>query len=304
MWLGVDFFLAHRVYVANSQHRLYFTYNGGPVFDFSAARKGIPDSAAPEPSVGNIDADSFARRAAALLARGDVIAALAEYTRARAAAPDNADYALGRAQARLAGKDAGLARADLDDAIRLDPRQVGARIVRSRLAIYAHDRGAALVDLDAADKSMPKEADTRLMLGELYIAIDAFAPAIRQFDQWLDTHPSDIGRARALNDRCWARALANETLAPALADCNAALRARRDANFLDSRGLVHLRLGQWESAVADYDAALATRPKSPWSLYGRGIAELRLGRSGAGQADLVAAAALAPICRPGPRPME
>jgi predicted aspartyl protease len=33
--LGADFFLSHRIYVANSQHKLYFTYNGGPVFRLS-----------------------------------------------------------------------------------------------------------------------------------------------------------------------------------------------------------------------------------------------------------------------------
>lgn len=33
--LGADFFLAHHVYVANSQGRLYFTYSGGPVFRVS-----------------------------------------------------------------------------------------------------------------------------------------------------------------------------------------------------------------------------------------------------------------------------
>ncbi len=30
--IGADFFLAHHVYVANSQGKLYFSYNGGPVF--------------------------------------------------------------------------------------------------------------------------------------------------------------------------------------------------------------------------------------------------------------------------------
>jgi len=30
--IGADFFLAHHVYVANSQGKIYFTYNGGPVF--------------------------------------------------------------------------------------------------------------------------------------------------------------------------------------------------------------------------------------------------------------------------------
>jgi hypothetical protein len=35
MVIGADFFLSHRVYVASSQHRLYFTYNGGPVFNLN-----------------------------------------------------------------------------------------------------------------------------------------------------------------------------------------------------------------------------------------------------------------------------
>jgi predicted aspartyl protease len=37
MLIGADFFLSHRVYVASSHRQLYFTYNGGPVFDLAAA---------------------------------------------------------------------------------------------------------------------------------------------------------------------------------------------------------------------------------------------------------------------------
>ena len=32
MLLGADFFLSHRILISNSQKRVYFTYNGGPVF--------------------------------------------------------------------------------------------------------------------------------------------------------------------------------------------------------------------------------------------------------------------------------
>lgn len=34
--IGADFFMAHHVYVANSQGKLYFTYSGGPVFRSTA----------------------------------------------------------------------------------------------------------------------------------------------------------------------------------------------------------------------------------------------------------------------------
>ena len=39
MLIGADFFLSHRIYVASSQRKLYFTYNGGPVFNLARARE-------------------------------------------------------------------------------------------------------------------------------------------------------------------------------------------------------------------------------------------------------------------------
>lgn len=37
MMIGADFFLSHHVLVSNSQSKLYFTYNGGPVFNYEKA---------------------------------------------------------------------------------------------------------------------------------------------------------------------------------------------------------------------------------------------------------------------------
>lgn len=49
MLLGMDFFQSHRLYVSKRQRRLYFTYNGGPMFTLAAqlkARAAAPASAA------------------------------------------------------------------------------------------------------------------------------------------------------------------------------------------------------------------------------------------------------------------
>ena len=46
MLLGADFFLSHHIYVASGQRKLYFTYNGGPVFDLKTE---APEGSAPEP---------------------------------------------------------------------------------------------------------------------------------------------------------------------------------------------------------------------------------------------------------------
>jgi len=46
MLIGADFFLSHRIYVANSQNKLYFTYQGGPVFNLAGGARSVPEPAA------------------------------------------------------------------------------------------------------------------------------------------------------------------------------------------------------------------------------------------------------------------
>jgi gag-polyprotein putative aspartyl protease len=47
MLLGADFFLSHRIYVASGQRKLYFTYNGGPVFDLGTGSPPKPTDPSP-----------------------------------------------------------------------------------------------------------------------------------------------------------------------------------------------------------------------------------------------------------------
>lgn len=71
---------------------------------------------------------------------------------------------------------------------------------------------------------------------------------------------------------------AGDQLQRALADCNESLRQRaNDANALDSRGLLHLKLADLDAAITDYEAALRLDPRRPGSLYGCGIAGLKKG---------------------------
>jgi tetratricopeptide (TPR) repeat protein len=68
-----------------------------------------------------------------------------------------------------------------------------------------------------------------------------------------------------------------------------------DPGTLDSRGFTFLKLGRFEQAIADYDAALTRNPRQPSSLYGRGQARLRTQKDPEGaRADLAAAKALDP----------
>ncbi|MHB8284771.1 MAG: aspartyl protease family protein [Caulobacteraceae bacterium] len=45
MLLGADFFLAHHILISNQQKVVYFTYNGGPVFDTSQPHRATPPTA-------------------------------------------------------------------------------------------------------------------------------------------------------------------------------------------------------------------------------------------------------------------
>jgi tetratricopeptide (TPR) repeat protein len=66
----------------------------------------------------------------------------------------------------------------------------------------------------------------------------------------------------AWNSRCWARAIIGE-LETALQDCNQALQMRPAySEALDSRGLVYLKMGKLDEAIADYTSVLEVRKKN------------------------------------------
>jgi tetratricopeptide (TPR) repeat protein len=313
MLIGPDFFLSHRIYVASSQRKLYFTYNGGPVFDLrnspkpaaeaavAGATAAVPSDAAPiaadtQPDNPG-DASGWARRGTASAARHDFASAIAELTRACELAPSESSYSFERGRVYWENRQGELALADFDQAIKLKPDNLEALLARASLRARRQAAPEAIVaDLEAADRAAPKEADAHLQIGHLYEYLEQPAAAIVQYNKWIDSHPSDnLLMAPALNARCWARALVGQGLEQALADCNAALRARPGtASFLDSRGLVYLRLGNYDKAIADYDAALHQQAKSAWSLYGRGLAKTHKGKPSEGQSDLAAATALQP----------
>lgn len=297
MLIGADFFLSHHVLVSNSQHRLYFTYNGGRVFDLTtsiADAKG--DEAPPAGPSAQTDgpepttADGFARRGAAREARLDHAGALADMNRAIELAPANASYRQTRAGAYIAAKQLDRALADLDAAVRIEPSDADLLLERAEVQRRRKQFASAAADLTAATALVPAKSRRRLGIAGLLAEVDAFDAAIAQYTAWLVSNPGSSHDPQALNGRCWARALAGRELDKALADCNTAHNVVPGASdILDSRGLVRLRRGEYEKAIADYDVVLAKTPTMTWSLYGRGLAERHLGQAAKGDADVAAA---------------
>jgi tetratricopeptide (TPR) repeat protein len=109
-------------------------------------------------------------------------------------------------------------------------------------------------------------------------------------DQLVQSAPNN---ARELGIRCFMRAAAGRDLQLALTDCNEALRLDpEDYSVLENRGLVYLRLGRFDEAIADYDASLKRAPKHSLALFGRGIAKQRRGHTVESSVDIAAAKAI------------
>ena len=316
MLIGADFFLSHRIYVASKQGKLFFTYNGGAVFNLSvspppataqadpagradpvpAAASGDPPKATSDPAK---EASELARRGAAHAARREFADAIADLTRACELAPDVPDYFYERGVAHAENRQQAAALEDFDQTIRLKPDHVPALVARAEVRIAAGDSAHAIEDLDSADRNASKEADARLRMAVVYVHADRLPQAQAQLDLWIAAHKADARLAVALNERCWVKTLSGQDLPQALDDCTAALnlsdkKAVESARLFSGRGLVRLRLGDYQKSIADYDASLGLQPGDPWALYGRAVDEKRLGNSAASDSDAAAARAIWP----------
>lgn len=297
MLLGVDFFLAHHIFVANSQKRIYFTYNGGRVFSLAQAPAGSdkPDVAATGALDAPKTADDYALRGQAHLSRGEPAAALTDLDTAIGMRPDQADWYAMRARVHLALKQPDAAMADLDKAIGLDPDDVETLLQRARLKLGRQDKAGAENDIAAARQWAPPGSQQSRGVAQFYVAIDRPAEALPLLDDWIRLHRDDHDLGAMLSERCRARGLANVMLDKALEDCRRAIR--RDgarAEYLDSLALIQLRLKHYAEAIGSYEQALAQQPQSAWSRYGLGLARIRSGQVEAGNADLAAAEAIDP----------
>ncbi|RUL72253.1 tetratricopeptide repeat protein [Dyella choica] len=296
MLLGVDFILAHHMFIANSQRKAYFTYNGGRVFALAAApsdsdNSGTGTVAGDTPKTAN----DYALRGDAHLSRGEPKAAVADLDEAIRMAPGQAAYYAARARARTTDNQPDAALADLDKSLSLEPKNLDALLLRAELRLKRKDRTDAATDVTAARALAPAGSIQERLIAGLYVELDQPAMALPMLDDWIHLHGNDALLGTALNERCWARALSNQILDDALKDCRKAIkRDGENPDYLDSLGLVQLRLGHYPESIKAYEQALMHEPHSAWSRYGLGLAKIRNGQMDAGHADLAAAHALDP----------
>lgn len=256
-------------------------------------RQGKPDAAA-------VEADSLAAAAPrddyAQVAAGNIYSsvhkdaeAMKAYSRALAIAPKAYIY-INRAGHRPRSDMAGR-RADVDAALAADPTLTTAMAAKADLLVEQGDFAGATAVYSKALEGSPQDLGLLIGRGVVYARAGDGPRAEKDFAAARGKTP----QPGLLNNLCWAKATAGVALDSALQDCNAAVAGTPDQPaFLDSRGLVQLRLGHADDAIADYDRALAIRPDQPSSLFGRAVAWARKGDKTKSDADAAAAAKIDP----------
>jgi len=299
MLLGADFFLSHRIYVASRQDKIYFTYNGGPVFDLRATPKEAQTPAptttlaADGPADDGLDAHALRRRGTASAGRGDFDAAIADFDRAIALDATEPDNFYERALAKLQKRQPLAAIVDLDTALKLRPDHVQALIARGTVRLRGGNQAGASSDFQEALRVAPRDAGTAFRIAEAYQSAGQFAAAIERMDAWVTQFPKDDRLPTVLTARCWSRAMTGKDLNLARADCDSALKkGAKNSIAYDSRGLVWLLLGNYPEAIDDYKEALELQPKKASSLYGLGLAEIKAGAKDSGEKNIQAALAI------------
>ena len=241
MLIGTDFFLSHRIYVASSQRKLYFTYNGGPVFDLSAAPGGPPARARALPN---------AAPATATLAAGGTAGA---GTATAAAEPASAPDAAGGAPASSDGPVAANAAApplpadEPTDAAGYSRRGVAYAARRD----YAH----AIEDLTRACELAPMEPEYFYQRAEARLGNRQGALASADLDQAIalkpDYVPALVARAALRLNR---RDATGDAGGDVLADLDKVnLSVAKEADVRLPLGNLYARAGSLEQAIEQYD---------------------------------------------------
>jgi tetratricopeptide (TPR) repeat protein len=182
--------------------------------------------------------------------------------------------------------------ADYTEALRLKPDLAQALNNRGALFRATGKSREAIADFSAVIRLMPNGPNAFINRGIAFGEAGDYENAIRDFSQVVRLAPE---QAEGFAGRCWARALEGREPGAALGDCNYSLQLRdSDPATRGYRALAFLRLGDFDSAIVDYDHCIESQPNNASFFFGRGIAKLRSGNPTGANEDLASARALDP----------
>jgi tetratricopeptide (TPR) repeat protein len=175
---------------------------------------------------------------------------------------------------------------DHDEAIRTAPTYAAGYMHRGNAYARRGDYDRAIADQTEAIRLDPAYANGYYNRGLTYSHKGDHDRAIADFTSGIEL---ETDNSRLWGQRCWSRAVVGKQLQEAVDDCTKANSlAPKIPQIFGYRGLVYLKLGQFDKALSDYDAAL-TLTKNPnnadW-LYGRGLTKLKKGDTAGGNTDI------------------
>jgi len=255
-------------------------------------RRAAPILAAFEDAIAFADEDDYApqqARAAFLMQMFEYEAALADYDYFVEEQPSAWVYSRRARLHQQLGNTEG-AIADRRAAYDLNPSNANARSLASLLAYNEQvDEATELLEF------LPVNDDDRPYHDDNLGTVMALGGDVQGGHALIEELVSDFPQnSTALNGDCWFRGLFSIALDSALSRCTQAVeRASNPSSALDSRALIHFRLGQLEEAIADLDAVLDVQPDQAASHYLRGIVRLHAGDTG-GADDVATGLLMAP----------
>lgn len=262
MLLGADFLLAHRVLVAHSQRKIYFTHNGGPVFQRTLVSGALNDSRA-EAGRPNAAGDA-ANRSNRQLAEArnssgitwyykkDYDRAIAEYDAAIQTDPQYALAFNNRGGAWKAKGDIDRAIADYDAAIRLDPQYANAFANRGIAKVDKGDVDQGIADLTRAIEIKPNFASAFVDRGNAKGRNGDFDGSIADYSRAIEVDPK---LALAYNKLAWELATVER---PTIRDGRRAVESAvkaceltewKNVSYIDTLAAAYARAGEFADAV-------------------------------------------------------
>jgi tetratricopeptide (TPR) repeat protein len=149
---------------------------------------------------------------------------------------------------------------DLDRAVAWSDKSPAIYLLRGQILLEKGDLRGSLADFNRLVNLAPKVYQTYLLRARVLQRLERHEDAIRDASQAVRLRPS----AEMLNERAYTRAIAGLELEKALEDIKQALAEEQDnLNFLDTRGYIYLRRGQYAQALDDLDKAVEMTRKNP-----------------------------------------
>ncbi len=295
MLIGADFFLSNRIYIATGQRKLYFTYNGGPVFNLegvplspvhasepAGAPTGAASTAAAPTGAGPTAAASNAAAAAASTTAQPFTAGTSAPATAGAATDTAANTSDPTGAAGLGGTAALNPATPAPAAVPPEPLEQptdAAGFARRGEAFFArHEFDRAVADLNRACELAPNEPEYFYQRGIAHEGNRQPFQAMQDFDAAVKLKPDHVP---ALVARAALRLGARDPSAAA-ADLDVVDHAvPKDSDVRLALGNLYGRAGRLESAIAQFNLWLVDRGDNPHrgdAYFGRCRARALLGR--------------------------